>query len=390
MGNQPQVIDTSAVNTGGEDAEDFDSLTFTALDKVYPDFEQVIEQFTAQYRAMSEAGKLKLSTNTIVEDVIYQQSKDLAAIIQPHFWILDPDDPDVQSWFTTEEWDELKSKRLPLRRPDTNMVSQMAKFAGAKTLADYRAIAETPPPRPDGVYNFERDFDACWVNEVILKMVTLLERHDLLSSPDLQEGVFDSVIWSPLLDQCLLSLKGLLLQRKEITCRSLDSTLSTDPEFKFDGLVVSLTPRSNRRDRLEFAALEVSKASIAVESNKWVHDSMKVVVGLRAILSRLKRLAKGKDVRRLRVPGSVHAGLNARFAQMACVNENVYWLEWGQVRSVPTSVPMLKKVFELMISIWHFKTMIRDCFDAVQEHLNPEEQTQDELFEHLMARESGL
>lgn len=43
--------------------------------------------------------------------------------------------------------------------------------------------------------------------------VTLLERHDLLSSPDLQEGVFDSVIWSPLLDQCLLSLKGLLLQR---------------------------------------------------------------------------------------------------------------------------------------------------------------------------------
>lgn len=34
--------------------------------------------------------------------------------------------------------------------------------------------------------------------------------------------------------------------------------------------------------------------------------------------------------------------------------------------------------------------MIRDCFDAVQEHLNPEEQTQDELFEHLMARESGL
>lgn len=119
--------------TRGEDAEDFDSLTFTALDKVYPDFEQVIEQFTAQYRAMSEAGKLKLSTNTIVEDVIYQQSKDLAAIIQPHFWILDPDDPDVQSWFTTEEWDELKSKRLPLRRPDTNMVSQMAKFAGVSS-----------------------------------------------------------------------------------------------------------------------------------------------------------------------------------------------------------------------------------------------------------------
>lgn len=43
---------------------------------------------------------------------------------------------------------------------------------------------------------------------------------------------------------------------------------------------------------------------------------------------------------------------------MACVNENVYWLEWGQVRSVPTSVPMLKKVFELMISIWHFKVFI--------------------------------
>lgn len=47
---------------------------------------------------------------------------------------------------------------------------------------------------------------------------------------------------------------------------------------------------------------------------------------------------------------------------MACVNENVYWLEWGQVRSVPTSVPMLKKVFELMISIWHFKVRIHSPY----------------------------
>lgn len=102
----------------------------------------------------------------------------------------------------------------------------------ANTAEEYQTILETVPCRlPNVAYDRTKHFDAAWVNFVIQAMyvtsklcfcpLLLIDRRlalfgcysNLDSCCNFREGWFDSNIWAPLIDHCLLGLDGVVVQR---------------------------------------------------------------------------------------------------------------------------------------------------------------------------------
>ena len=64
---------------------------------------------------MSKAQKWVLSSGKCVEDTIFEHCKQQPVESLLHSWIIDLDDREAESLFTTEEWNEIQRtvKKLP-------------------------------------------------------------------------------------------------------------------------------------------------------------------------------------------------------------------------------------------------------------------------------------
>jgi hypothetical protein len=60
-------------------------------------------------------------------------------------------------------------------------------------------------------------------------------------------------------------------------------------------------------------------------------------------------------MRSLQVVGLINAGVNMQTVRMSPLSTNVFLLQWGKTKSVPSSVEGLKGVFALMKSVVDFK-----------------------------------
>ncbi|RPB17678.1 hypothetical protein P167DRAFT_7322 [Morchella conica CCBAS932] len=214
--------------------------------------------------------------------------------------------------------------------------------------------------------------------------------NNLLHYPNLREGWYDCNPWSFLIDQCLLGLNGVLVQRqapplpsppppahhllllrplipnsKEILCLAL-KLASPLPARRFDAIIHTLA----ESPVLEYGAIEVAKSFESVHARKWSSDSSKLVLALHAMLARLRGAVENdpEAVRRLQVVGLMNAGLRMQIMRMGVVGRggNVSVLQRGRVKALPTEVGALRGVFAVMISVVMFKRMIQDCVEVVK------------------------
>ncbi|CAJ0767641.1 3534_t:CDS:2, partial [Entrophospora sp. SA101] len=63
--------------------------------------------FRKTHDAIPDTSKLKLSTGKIVEDILFNFSKDMDYEHHTHLYIVDFDDENIKALFTDSEWKEL-------------------------------------------------------------------------------------------------------------------------------------------------------------------------------------------------------------------------------------------------------------------------------------------
>ncbi|KAH0608083.1 uncharacterized protein H6S33_002135 [Morchella sextelata] len=345
------------------------------------------KEFVAAYKAMTDESKFVFSeTGRVLEDVMFENASVLTEKHTAHLWVVDLDHPVVTSWFQPKELEELRNQMLPMPELDEPFLASMARFSHADTTEEFRRIVEEVPYRPKGEpYDRSMHFDAAWVNIVILSMLSILESpNNLLHYPNLREGWYDCNPWSFLIDQCLLGLNGVLVQRqlpppfslplllhpltpnsKEILCLAL-KLASPLPTRRFDAIIHTLA----ESPVLEYGAIEVAKSFESVHARKWSSDSSKLALALHAMLARLRGAVENdaEAVRRLQVVGLMNAGLRMQVVRMGVVGKggNVAVLQRGRVKALPTEVGALRGVFAVMISVVMFKRMIQDCVEVVK------------------------
>lgn len=241
------------------------------------------------------------------------------------------------------------------------------------------------------------------------KLITLINRlrlltktGNLLLDPRLLEGVFDSAVYPPFLDQYVWDLDSLLLQRYPTPTLSCMSSISSLPSACFSKdstfLALECSPdifgearprfdaifRSRCKRQHEYALIEVSaqarknNSKTPASTSPPHKDTTKMVRGLCAMLRVQKEIVKREidTVQKLRVVGllqqgmliyqfdlhvsvlTASLGLSSQFLVMSCLNENVYFLSEGKEHEIPTTVASLKDVFPLVASICKFKVCV--------------------------------
>lgn len=149
---------------------------------------------------------------------------------------------------------------------------------------------------------------------------------------------------------------------KEILCLALKTGDNEPPTGKgnhgprFDAIIHTLgdTPV------IEYGAIEVGRSFESTRGKKWVTDSAKLVQALRAMLVRLHALVNYNStaLESLQVVGLLNAGMNTQTIRMGSLGTNVFFLERGKIRSIPSSVDGLRGIFPLMKSVVVFKVRV--------------------------------
>ena len=129
-----------------------------------------------------------------------------------------------------------------------------------------------------------------------------------------QENWYNCHLWSQIIDNCLLDLGGMTLERGEVTCRATafrktrNRTKATKRQKigpRLDGII-----RSVEDDFCEYGGIEVARSFGGVTSTKWLSDSLKLVKALRDMLFQLHELVDHDPaiLKRLQVVGVFNAG----------------------------------------------------------------------------------
>lgn len=95
-------------------------------DLVNPD-DQVLSDFHDDYTGFTH--KLELCSGRYAEDIILEKVKSLQQVTLVHLWVIDLGDPIVESWFSPDEWEDLKSRQMKLPPVCKQMARCIAKFA---------------------------------------------------------------------------------------------------------------------------------------------------------------------------------------------------------------------------------------------------------------------
>lgn len=174
---------------------------------------------TKTYSAMHNHLKWALASGRTVEAVVCEACLDMddeafAVSLAPSF-VLDMSDPTHEGWFTPGEWAEIRACVPPLPKLDPVFVESLRRFFSVKTTADLRTVLRTTSylPTPDTVYDRNIHFDSEWADLVIRLVLALFEAPgEPLRAAHLEDW-YTSYLWSPIFDQCLLSLPGMTIER---------------------------------------------------------------------------------------------------------------------------------------------------------------------------------
>ncbi|KAI5840869.1 hypothetical protein DFP73DRAFT_177995 [Morchella snyderi] len=274
--------------------------------------DEAFKLFESTYKQQPSSGQDELLKSIIHNAVTDHYQKGSAWLTKGSpilSWIIDLNDPEVTGWFLDEELAQLRDRMKALPSPDEHFAYSVNRFAKANTAEEYQTILETVPCRlPNVAYDRTKHFDAAWVNFVIQAMLALFGCYSNLDSCcNFREGWFDSNIWAPLIDHCLLGLDGVVVQRKEIKCFALK--LIGNNNLRYDAII------HTARDfaPIEYAAIEVSRSIENEESlpaKKYVSDGTKLVTGMHSMLRRLHMLVDRDEeaIKDLQVVGMLNEG----------------------------------------------------------------------------------
>ncbi|RUP43615.1 hypothetical protein BC936DRAFT_136940 [Jimgerdemannia flammicorona] len=358
--------DDSSDDTEGEQEDDIDQR---ADRNMTPSQWQC---FSESYH-MNKHKKWILTSGTCVEDVLFENCKQLQEESLLHSWIIDLDDNEVERMFSKEDWAEIARgmKRLP--QVDEKFAKSIVRFAEVTTTTQLREILEmTSFKKKDERYYRQLHYDAEWADLVMWKLLTEFEDPNNALCKNHLEGWYDANVWSFIVHHSLRSIAGMELIRKESTTvastarknRKRTNGQRTKMGHRSDGIV-----RAYVND-IEYGAIEVSRDFKGITGTKWLRDAHKLVKTLHDMLVRLCEFVHFEEgkTRQLQVVGLLHAGYVSVF-KCEALNE------------VPVKVEKLKDLIKLLASVWQMKKMIMDCVLIVN---NPSSQFAEEFLDEVI------
>lgn len=210
------------------------------------------------------------------------------------------------------------------------------------------------------------------------------------------EDWYSSYVWSSILDDSLLNLPGMTVERKESPCRATSlrknrhrQKLSTRMKLgpRLDAII-----RTTEDDYHEYGAMEVARTFTGgVTSTKWLGDAFKLAKALRDMLFRLHELVNGDAgiTRRVQVVGVCTAGLALQYVRLGYPGVGyVCLLKREGLVQVPKGVGGgLAELLRVLMTVAQLKEVIRASAEAVEErHVGRSEV---DLYEELVGGKAG-
>ena len=179
------------------------------------------------------------------------------------------------------------------------------------------------------------------------------------------EDWYSSYIWSSILDDCLLDLPGMTVERKESPCRasSIRKNRHRTKSHRMKlGARLDAIIRTVEDDYYEYGGMEVARTFNGVTSTKWLGDEFKLVRAMRDMLFRLHELVGGERGTRLQVIGVTTAGLRCQWARLGCRAGYVCLLDKEKMGIVPMAVGGLHELLKLLMSVAQMKVGLSFLF----------------------------
>ncbi|KAG0124167.1 hypothetical protein HOY82DRAFT_494394 [Tuber indicum] len=349
---------------------------------------------------MASDCKWLLASGRAVEDVIFEACTAMNTATFAHSlsqsFMLDTSDPVMESWFTEDEWNEIIANVLPLPKPDVVLADSLKRFFPVKSTTMLREVLDKPGYLPVGVsYDSKVHYNSQWADVVIRRFQMLLDAPgEPLRTPHLEDW-YSSYVWSSILDDCLLNLHGMTVERKESPCRATSlrknrhrQKLATRMKHgsRFDAII-----RTSEDNYYEYGAMEVARTFIGgVTSTKWLSDTFKLAKALRDMLFRLHGLVNGDEgaKRRVQVVGVCAAGLALQYIRLGYPGVgHVCLLTREELFQVPKSVGGLAELLKMLMAVAQLKEVIRSSAEAVEERHG--EKSEVDRYEELLGRKTG-
>ncbi|KAG0634433.1 hypothetical protein HOY80DRAFT_527915 [Tuber brumale] len=322
--------------------------------------------------------KWVLDSGRAVEDVIFKacSAMDTAtfALSPCQSFILDTSDPEARSWFDEVEWKQITASVSPLPKADTMLADSLKRFFAVRSTNVLREVLDEHGWLPEGSrYNATIHYNLQWADVTIRRFLLLLEAAgEPLRAPHLEDW-YVSHVWSSIIDDCLLNLPSMTVERKEATCRATalrknrhrqKLTARTKLGPRLDAII-----RTLEDDSYEYGGMEVARTFTGgVTSTKWLGDTFKLAKALRDMLYRLHKLVNG-DVsiaRQVQVVGIRTAGLALQFLRLGHPGIGyVCLLTREQLVQVPKDVGELPELFGVFMMVARLKEVIRASTEAI-------------------------
>ncbi|CUS09199.1 unnamed protein product [Tuber aestivum] len=329
------------------------------------------------YAQMDNNAKWVLASGRSVENVIYEACKLMNSRTREwspaRFFILDILDPVVKGWFRENEWAEITARLSPLPDPESMLLDSLKRFRTIETTTMLREVLTSGLLPNAATYDQTLHSILQWAEMVIRKYLMLLEAPTNPLTRQHQEGWYGYNIWSHILDDCFLDLKGLTVERKEVHCQASSERKNRHRESpterrrvgnRLDGIIHTLEDRP-----LEYGGMEDGPTFSDVKNTKWLSDKFKLVENLRDMLSRLHEEVHydSRITRLVKVVGILTGGLRLQYSLLGYPGVGyVCLLQSGEVMQVPITVKGLPLLLDMLAVVSQLKQVIKLSFEAVE------------------------
>jgi len=314
---------------------------------------------------MRESKKWKLSTGTVVEDVMYEYGRRLVKQAIVHLFIIDPEDSAMAGLFTKVEWLEIVSY-IEARR---KAIREVEKPECLNWVPDNVATTKQLRKFLFGE-KLQQGTDEEWVFDVYRQFLFLLEHPDKPLTRNNCENWLEIFVIGPLIHRCLMSVEGIQFRCKEshsFATRRANNKNRTEtgkgnyllPSPRLDGIFALITPD------FEFGACEVGKDDKGPEDTKRLDDFRKLVVTMSHMLLRLHRELAVEAREEVVVVGFLCSGLTVQMLRMWSPNGGACLLAREKTLRIPAGAVRLKDLKSLLKAVWLLKKTLSDSVALV-------------------------
>ncbi|CAG8725681.1 12450_t:CDS:10, partial [Funneliformis caledonium] len=248
-----------------------------------------LENFLESYKKMNQL---------LVESLLYS-------------WVIDLDDREVESLFTTEEWNEIQRAVKKLLEVDCAFANSIMRFSDVNTISDLRRILKTTSfLNKDEPYDRLKHYDAKWAKIVMRKFLTYYEDPNKILQKQHLEACLSDMIEIETVRKESSSIAVATRKNRKRVCMRCKKPEHRKMDYRIDRIFWMYI------GDVEYGVIEVGKK---FDETKLLTDGFKLVKAMHNIFVCLSKEAHFEEtkVRQLQVADMLHIGLKLQVLRMS-------------------------------------------------------------------------